>query len=149
MRSVITVKQAVPIARLEALLCDALEGGSNYWYMIQDVKEPREWTNFGTGSENWNKDKTKFQYLYPFNRGGALMIDDECADEPELKEPVCLNFERVEWGVQKWSEDAQNTDEKTRTAHPHHWNDMMSESGDATTADVFLQYCIFGRVIYG
>lgn len=134
---------------LENLLCNALEGGSNYWYMIQDKKEPREWTFYGSGSFN-AEEKTKYLHLYPFNRGGALMIDDERADDPELKSPVCLNFERIEWGVQKWAEDSQKPDEdKTRTAHPRHWSDMITGNDDADTADIFLQYCIFGKVIYG
>ena len=32
---------------------------------------------------------------------------------------------------------------------PRHFADMLSESDDATTADVFLQLCVFGEVIYG
>lgn len=30
-----------------------------------------------------------------------------------------------------------------------HFGDFMSENDDATTADVFLQLCVFGKVIYG
>lgn len=32
---------------------------------------------------------------------------------------------------------------------PRHFADFISETDDATTADVFLQYCTFGEVIYG
>lgn len=32
---------------------------------------------------------------------------------------------------------------------PHHFGDFMSENDDATTADVFLQLCVFGKTIYG
>jgi hypothetical protein len=33
--------------------------------------------------------------------------------------------------------------------HESHFNDMMQENGDATTADVFLQLCLFGELVYG
>ena len=32
---------------------------------------------------------------------------------------------------------------------PRHFNDMVSEGGDSTTADVLLQYSLFGEVVYG
>lgn len=35
------------------------------------------------------------------------------------------------------------------TKEPRHFGDFMSENDDATTADVFLQLCVFGETIYG
>lgn len=33
--------------------------------------------------------------------------------------------------------------------YTHHFNDLIQENDDATTADVFLQLSLFGDVIYG
>jgi hypothetical protein len=30
-----------------------------------------------------------------------------------------------------------------------HFGDMIGETGDATTGDVFLQCCLLGEVVYG
>lgn len=32
---------------------------------------------------------------------------------------------------------------------PWHWNDLLAENSDATTADVFMQFALFGAVVYG
>lgn len=36
-----------------------------------------------------------------------------------------------------------------RTKHPRHYEDWVNENDDAITADVFLQLCVFGEVIFG
>jgi hypothetical protein len=33
--------------------------------------------------------------------------------------------------------------------YPKHFADFMSEEDDCVTADVFLQCCLFGDIIYG
>lgn len=32
--------------------------------------------------------------------------------------------------------------------YAHHWTNMLQENGDAETGSVFLQFCIFGDVIF-
>lgn len=133
---------------LASILCTALEGGSNYWYMIQKEVKPKAWTFFGS----CNDKKTKYAYLIPFNEEGALMIRDTEEDGHELDEPVRLDANRIRWGLRKWAADAQKEDgDKTRTAHPSYFGRLIAgeADGDGTTADLFLQYCIFGKVIYG
>lgn len=144
----------IPRERIADLLCSALEGGSNYWYMVVEKVEPKAWTwetvpTFATREEAEACSKHYLHY-YPFNEGGALLINDENADEPELKTPVRLDWERIAYGLSQWVEDAMKPDEdKTRTAHPFHLADFIKGNEDNETADVFLQYCIFGKVIYG
>lgn len=143
----VAVSLDIPREKLENLLISALEGGSNYWYMIQSEVQPREWTYWGSHNEQ----KTQYAHLLPFNEGGALMIDDEAAgDEKELATPVRLDWDALVKGLQVWALDAaKSDDDKTRTAHPCHFADMLKDNGDATTGDVYLQYCLFGKVIYG
>ena len=38
---------------------------------------------------------------------------------------------------------------KMALQEPRHFRDMVAEEGDACTADVFLQLCVFDKVIYG
>ena len=33
--------------------------------------------------------------------------------------------------------------------YPRHMGDIISKNDDATTADVFLQCCLFGQLVYG
>lgn len=141
----ITVSQKVSLERIADLLCSALEGGSNYWYMIQDKVEPKIWSiderpvykDKETARKNIN---VHYLHYYPLNEGGALMIDDERADDPELKKPVRLDLERVKKGVELFASSKE---------YAHHYRDFIQENEDAITADVFLQFCIFGEVIYG
>jgi hypothetical protein len=35
------------------------------------------------------------------------------------------------------------------TKYPDHFSDLVTENGDATTADVFIQCCALGELIYG
>jgi hypothetical protein len=137
----ISVRQYVPIKRVYDMLVDALEGGSNYWYMIQKEIEPPLPYNFTDSI--WNEDRKRdCNFIHtceiPFNVGGALLIDDERADEPTLAKPVHLNLRRIKRGLAIMA--------KNHTSHYANW---LNEEDDADTADVFLQCCIFGDVIYG
>lgn len=149
----LTIGQAISFKRIADLLCSALEGGSNYWHMVQKEIAPRIWTFDERPPYKTQEEADKninFHYIqyYPLNEGGALIIDDEAADEPELKTPVRLDMQAIRNGLQAWADDAMREEGK-RSAHPSHWADFISGDDDATTADVFLQYCIFGKVIYG
>ena len=119
----IIITQKILIDRVKDLMCSAFEGGSNYWYFIQEEHgEEAEYT--------WEK---------PFE-GGYLMISDIQADDPQLKDkPVRLDLQAIEKGLKLLaaSED-----------YRHHWCDFIRENDDATTADVFLQFCVFGDVVY-
>ncbi len=89
-----SIFRTVPVSTVENLLVDALEGGSNYWYMITKEIKPKQWTYYG----EYNKDKTKFVHLIPFN-GGTLFIDDSQADHPTLKKPVRLDRATLQKGL--------------------------------------------------
>ncbi len=150
MQDYIEVTQQIPLKRVYNLLVNAIEGGSNYWYRIEKVKRPVRPYTFTDSI--WALDRAKFpdyinQCEVPFNKGGALMISDFFADEPMLKKPVALDLKAITLGLKAWQEDSQMED--GYSAHPSHWANFISGNDDAETADVFLQYCIFGKVIYG
>lgn len=155
MRDMIPLMVKIPKQLVADTLCDALEGASNYWMRVEKLVAPRVWTwddrqVFKTAEDAAAAENKHYQHCYPFNEGGALMVSDANADEPTLKVPVRLDIHRIYLGLRKWADDAAKPDDdKTRTSHPSHFGDFISGNGDGETADIFLQYCIFGEVIYG
>lgn len=132
----ITIKQEISEKRISDLLCSALEGGSNYWYMVEEIISPKSWdANFclcGPGQEHFYSD-------YPVNVGGALIIsikDPENAEEKKAR--YTLDKSAIERGLQIMAKNFGG-----------HFGDFMAEQDDAETGDVFLQCCLFGKLIYG
>lgn len=141
----ITIKQDISLTRIRDLLVGAFEGGSNYWYFIEDYKLAPGLTldDFRTGGkmqlegEDWMK-----EYLIPFTPGCSLVIIDhdtvEEGEEDQKENQHLLNLESIREGLQVMAEK-----------FPRHFGDFLGEDGDAITADVFLQCCLFGDAIYG
>lgn len=91
---------------------------------------------FEGGSNYWFRKVTKKGrgefYKVPFSEAGEIHI---LTTDGNI---VILNKASITKGLQimqdKW---------------PRHFGDFMSESDDSTTADVFLQCCVLGDIIYG
>lgn len=124
-----TTKILITDDAIFSLFISALEGGSNYWYMIQDAKEG---TEKGDLSEDFDG-----QQVYPFN-GGWLMIDDSKADEPTLKKPTKVDRARLEDGLQIMANQ-----------YPDYFARLLDDNSDAGAGDVFLQCVVLGEVVYG
>lgn len=120
----IETKISISEGEIENLICDALEGGANYWYFI----EKRE-----------GDPKLEF-YETPLREGCALYISDKKADDPRIKPENAVKLDRA--AVEKGLQIMANQEKR-------HFADFISGNYDGTTADVFLQCCIFGDVIYG
>jgi hypothetical protein len=119
----------VPLQRVSDLLCSALEGGSNYWYMIEkQTKPPIIGFHCMAGHD--------FPHIdWPLNVGGSLSIAS--MEEPD-RAIATLDLDAAQRGLQLMAEK-----------YPHHWGDFLAENDDATTGDVFLQLALYGEVIYG
>lgn len=111
------------------LLCSAFEGGSNYWYRIDDMVYP----------EGKTRADFKYTYLEVPLQGGSIKIK---ADDHENKKRAdhlwILDREALDRGWQLMM-----------SKQPRHYADAMTGNGDAITGDVFLQLCLFGEVIFG
>ena len=124
--------QEIEIQRLSDLLCGAFEGGSNYWYQIDEFIKPENFDNSEEGDE-------KFRHLsYPCNKGGALIISDINEEDVKHKQTWTLNLESMAKGLQVMAKD-----------YPHHMANFLNDNDDAETSDVYLQCCLFGEVIFG
>ncbi len=120
------VRVSVSDKRIKDLLCNALEGGSNYWYRIMSYNYP----------EGQTRETMKLEFPHidlPF-AGGSLTIEDM---EGGLPDKV-LDRKALLKGLSVMAKD-----------EPRHFADFMSEDDDTITADVFLQCACFGKVIYG
>lgn len=111
------------IKRLKDLMCSAFEGGSNYWYLIQE--------------HNVKEVECEFIHEVPFHKDGFLIISDIEDDEGE--EVWKLDFKAITKGYTAF---------KNLEADWHYKN-FINEDDDAETGDVFLQCCLFGKVVYG
>jgi hypothetical protein len=132
----------IPDKALKGLLCDAFEGGSNYWYTNLAPMFPRglSMRDFQEGGKA--QDPQEYWYwaeLLPLTKGGAvtLQIQDE-GGQTLAGRPHRIDRAKILKGLKIFQRD-----------YPKHFADFLSENDDATTGDVFLQCCVFGEVIYG
>lgn len=126
----ITITKEITQEMISDLIITALEGGSNYWYMIEKKITPKDWT--------WNTmpEIAPKHYIgdYPMNTGGGLVISTLEEDE----ENKTLNLKSIKQGLEIMAEK-----------YPKHFSDMLEENTDGDTGDVFLQCCLYGDIIYG
>lgn len=115
---------------IENLIVSALEGGSNYWYQIVRQREPRKFL--------FRSDAKKiFSHIdYPMNPGGSLTI--RSTEEPE-RAARTLSLTTIKRGVKALAASKE---------YRHHFTDILKEDTDQTTGDVFLQFCLYGEVLY-
>lgn len=118
-----------PLDMVANLICCALEGGSNYWYLM-DLERSTE------PEELWvHEDFDGFRHIqWPLSRGGRLFIGNLFGDE----EQGFLDLESVKRGLDVMA-----------AKYPRHFGDFASEGEDGGTGDVFLQCALFGDVVYG
>jgi hypothetical protein len=127
MNKKLTVRTEVEFdaTRLNDLLCCALEGGSNYWYMIHDVSAGKAYYD-----------------AVPYS-GGWIMFT-ACGDDGEYnfqhhgETQFKLNWVAMVKGINIMA-----------NAYPYHFANFLAENEDAETGDVFLQCCLFGEIIFG
>lgn len=70
---------------------------------------------------------------YPLNEGGFLNIV-----APGHERMFRLDLSAIAQGLDALARD-----------YPRHFADLINDNGDALTADVLLQCCLFGELVYG
>lgn len=148
--------------QIQDMLVGAFEGGSNYWCAIagyqfaegielKDFRDLRSKQPFGELGKFCNPEEYYHPtQIVPLQEGCALklLVDDSIetykpewelsADEHHTEERWLLNREKLLKGV-----------EVMQKKYPRHFADWLSQNDDATTADVYLQCCLFGEAIFG
>ncbi|WP_316196683.1 hypothetical protein [Bradyrhizobium sp. SZCCHNS3053] len=100
----------------------AIEGGSGYW--MNSFKPEGEIT---TKVSPWYDDENIWSGEF------KIRVEVDGEDEPKFLTPESIR-NGLNWLAQK-----------------HAWriDQIVNESGDAETADVFIQVCLFGDIVYG
>jgi hypothetical protein len=97
----------------------AIEGGSNYWYVIEEGR-------WNAGKHIWD---------------GTMTISNKKIVEDEHKSKIIEKKIDAHSIAKGW--------EVFKKSHQRHYKDAIAENGDATTGDVLLQCIVLGKVIYG
>jgi len=132
--------------RIADVLCNALEGGaygSGCWATVTRPLDIRR--ELPAGAEFDKKHPDLWWLLvdgegYPYYAslpllgGTVTVINTEDGDDEKFK-PSPLNEESIKRGLSVLA--------------IKHLNDIIEETDDGATADIFLQCCLFGEVIYG
>lgn len=117
----------------------ALEGGSNYWYSLSD-KAVEEIERYAPNARFYNSKGEQREPLsisfWAALKAGAVIPINDAEDEAEKIGEISLASIAV--GEQRMLEKSRR-----------HFDDLLNESGDAITADVWFQYCSLGEVVYG
>jgi hypothetical protein len=123
-----TTEVEIPInqARLEDLICDAFECGYCS-FGIKRYEYPEGQTKQSLGIE--------YQHIQLPFKGGTIVLDvpeDDDGKEYRLDKEACIR------GLKVMAEK-----------FPKHYADWFTENDDAITADVYLQCCVLGDIVYG
>jgi hypothetical protein len=121
-------------------LSTAFEGGVGYWCRIEGYTYPKgtKAAHFSEKGKLQPEDYVPRYALVPTFEGGSTEIstvDDESEDEPKK---YSINIESLKKGWQLLAEK-----------YPHIFARFQDEQYDAGDADVFVQLCVFGEVVYG
>ena len=125
--------ETIPTELVRDLLTTAFEGGSNYW--VTQVHVAR----LPAGMRR--KDFEFWHAELPLVNGGAVKFLD--AEEPDHQFADSLNYYTLDFTAITKGLAAM------RLKYPDSWKAAIDGTFDALTADVFLQCCIFGEVVYG
>lgn len=144
-----TVQARVSNKDIADLLSTAFEGGiTGTWCVIVGVVDPPDVTIWSDRYDNGTlrDDPQLYRYYdYPVTPGGAVIVaEDEVWRDAEREGDTSqvktfhIDRETIARGLSVM-----------QTKYPHHFADFVKQNGDACTADVFVQCCVFGELVYG
>jgi len=105
-------------------LITAFEGGINYW--CRNVRVMRD--------------------------DGVRLSDNDIMDRPDDLERCTIEVYEIDGGIEprtlKYADFKPGLEVMAKD-YPEHFANLITDNGDADTADIFMQCCLFGEVIYG
>ncbi len=118
---------------IEDQLVTAIEGGINYWGGIDNRKGKFV---IPKGLKREDAEPLSIWCSRIIKEGGSIKFFDSNEDEDDSNWILDLN-KMIKGFI------------TMAVKSPSHFGDMISENGDATTAEVYIQYCLFGEIVYG
>lgn len=152
--SITEVTWRVTWRRVADLLTGAFEGGSNYWIeKVTKVGSKSDMTVHSDPELGRKSGQGPVVYLadWVLNEKTSLIFGFAGPFDESGKTQYELDVKKIEAGLatflkgEGWGKDADgNVVIQLRHAH-----NFLMENDDAETADVFLQICLFGEVVFG
>jgi len=133
------VTTTISVKAIQGLLCTAFEGGVGYWARIKrydyGAVNKMEFAAGGIG----NPHAFNPYCTVPTFEGCALIVEEFDETTGEGTTERRLDRDAIQRGL------------VLMPAHqpPRHWVNFIDENGDPETADVFLQLCLLGEIVYG
>jgi len=116
---------------IENVIITALEGGSNYWYYLNDLKQVRKMVPR-------EKEPCLAPAIWLAVKMGAEVKVWDC-NEPLDDDPIgTLTLSSVKAGIKKAMKDKRRE-----------LLEFAMEDYDADSADVLFQYMVLGEIVYG
>lgn len=118
---------------IDNMLRSAIEGGSNYWidYECQiEIKLDNIFLN--------EKIPDLYVWQYPLYNLGVINFIENVYRGTEDEQVHELNYQSLIEGAKTMARK-----------YPRQFNDWINEVGDEMTADLYLQCCLFGEIVYG
>ena len=145
------IEMNIPIESIEEILITAMEGGSNYWYIMDGEQEQhcRSWLSEEIKAGRLERnDKIHYKWMDAMFQGCPHKIsiyDVEEANEEgeELSELEPLGYLTMD-SIAEGLELAQQDYSEEFSQHIPSYND-----GDGDSADVLFQLMVMGEVAYG
>ena len=124
-----TAKAPVSTQLIADQVVTAFEGGITYWVDKADLITPDRAT---LKEKPWYSDPKLYEGQF------RILIVQEDEHIKGAGRDLFLTPENVQTGLDVMA-----------AKYGNHFRDMMQENGDASTADVFLQCCLFSELVYG
>lgn len=128
------------------LLCGAFEGGTYYWCVIVEIIKPPEDVIWSDRNDQGELDEGAIlyrKYDYPVTPGGAVVITtqeeyDEAEGDVSKMKTYRLDRDTIARGLNVMLKK-----------YPSQLAAFLEGNDDADTADIFVQCCAFGEIVYG
>lgn len=118
----------VPNSKIMDQFCTAIETTVGEWLASAQYLGPKVNDHWYSHPELLDLDTFAVEFKY----------DDPDHNEGTFKGKKTIKYADIQTGLQKMA-----------LASPAQFAELMNENGDAWTADSFLQFIIFGELIYG
>jgi hypothetical protein len=135
------------------LFVTSLEGGSNYWYYMdlpENIKTYGNSTSESVGNYILQGGSVQFYDIEEYNNvlidkeNGEYTIKGDVIDEKSFTE----DLEDTKLGIVDLDKILEAIT-LIKKEYPNIWENILLENADAGDADVFLQLCVMGEVVYG
>ena len=133
-KMMVHVPTPVSYEAFENAIVSALEGGSNYWYLLNVSSADKEFEDVPK-EDDFRYLSIKIAWKLYHDPNFKLIVYDL---ENEDRVLGIVNQFRCQLAIMKMSEE-----------YPLHYEDFINDRGDADTGDVFFQLATMGDLVFG